>query len=411
MVSSGKIIFFIQTQIMMKFPTSQLLKFLLLLSTSIVSLFFISALSAQSIHLDVEGHSRIVGNLDISHPDDSTTIFIGRNAGIHTTFESRRKNTFVGFKAGHQNSTGRDNCFFGNESGRENTEGDENAFYGFHAGLSNTIGFSNAFFGTSAGGSNIDGYANSFFGNGAGCEHESGSFNSFFGDYAGEYHISGGQNSFFGESSGGNSISGTRNTYLGASADQVGDSLDRAIAIGYNAKVACSNCAVIGGTGVNAVKVGIGITHPKVALEVGEFGDGTRALANKWDLFSDQRWKRDLVRIDDPLTKLQTISGYYYYWKNGKDTTRQVGVIAQEIEKVLPEVVSTDTEGYKSVEYGKLSALLIEVIKEQQSRINTLEASHSHIVHLKDENKQLYDRLKQVEQKLDLLITAQNQTP
>lgn len=119
--------------------------------------------------------------------------------------------------------------------------------------------------------------------------------------------------------------------------------------------------------------VGIGTGGaPSDKFQVGTIGDGTIARANGWNLFSDRRWKKELFVIDDPIEKLNAISGYYYYWKEGKDDSRQVGVIAQEIEKVLPEVVSTDKEGYKSVEYGKLSALLIEVVKEQQSEINLL---------------------------------------
>ncbi|MBT8419239.1 MAG: tail fiber domain-containing protein [Gammaproteobacteria bacterium] len=57
-----------------------------------------------------------------------------------------------------------------------------------------------------------------------------------------------------------------------------------------------------------------------------------------------------------------------------KGTDRQVGVIAQELEKEFPELVSTDSEGYKSVAYGKLTAVLIEAIKAQQSRIEAQQA-------------------------------------
>ncbi|MBT8420744.1 MAG: tail fiber domain-containing protein [Gammaproteobacteria bacterium] len=56
-----------------------------------------------------------------------------------------------------------------------------------------------------------------------------------------------------------------------------------------------------------------------------------------------------------------------------KATDRQIGVIAQELEKEFPELVSTDNEGYKSVAYSKLTAVLIEAIKAQQSRISELE--------------------------------------
>ena len=116
--------------------------------------------------------------------------------------------------------------------------------------------------------------------------------------------------------------------------------------------------------------VGIGTTNPGYLLQVGENGDGTQARANAWNTFSDRRWKRDLELIHDPITKLHAMNGYYYFWHKGaKDKSRQVGVIAQEVESVLPEIVSTDAEGYKSVDYSKLSAFLIEVNKAQQAQI------------------------------------------
>jgi hypothetical protein len=118
---------------------------------------------------------------------------------------------------------------------------------------------------------------------------------------------------------------------------------------------------------------GIGTTTPGYKLQVGNSGDGSSARANSWNTFSDRRWKTKIELISNALEKLDQISGYTYKWKVGTDTTTQVGVIAQEIELVLPEAVKTDAEGYKSVDYGKLSALLIEAVKEQQITISLLE--------------------------------------
>ncbi|MEO1438711.1 MAG: tail fiber domain-containing protein, partial [Bacteroidota bacterium] len=90
---------------------------------------------------------------------------------------------------------------------------------------------------------------------------------------------------------------------------------------------------------------------------------------------SDKRLKRDFEELPNPLEILQAINGYYYFWTVDKiDQTRQVGVIAQEIETVLPEIVTTGSDGYKSVDYSKLVALLIEVNQAQEVKIATLEA-------------------------------------
>ena len=66
------------------------------------------------------------------------------------------------------------------------------------------------------------------------------------------------------------------------------------------------------------------------------------------------------------------MNGVYYDWIDNHNTG-SVGVIAQEIEKVLPEVVTTNDKGLKTVSYGNIVGVLIEAIKEQQIRIEELE--------------------------------------
>jgi hypothetical protein len=90
---------------------------------------------------------------------------------------------------------------------------------------------------------------------------------------------------------------------------------------------------------------------------------------------SDIRLKDNILPIKNALEKVKKIGGYTFDWNN-KQTTYEghdVGVIAQEIEAVLPEVVTTRDNGYKAVKYEKLTALLIESIKEQQVQIERLE--------------------------------------
>ena len=90
---------------------------------------------------------------------------------------------------------------------------------------------------------------------------------------------------------------------------------------------------------------------------------------------SDRRLKTNLVKIDSALNKVTQISGYHFEWKDmdaaphqGKD----VGVIAQEIETILPEIVTERDTGYKAVNYQKLTALLIEAVKELKQEIDDL---------------------------------------
>ena len=92
---------------------------------------------------------------------------------------------------------------------------------------------------------------------------------------------------------------------------------------------------------------------------------------------SDNRLKENIKPINDALDKVKKISGNTYDWKEGFEdihshTGEDVGVIAQEVEAVMPQLVTTREHGYKAVQYEKLTALLIEAIKEQQIKIDNL---------------------------------------
>ena len=90
---------------------------------------------------------------------------------------------------------------------------------------------------------------------------------------------------------------------------------------------------------------------------------------------SDARLKTDLNKIPNALDKVSKLNGYTFNWKqeSGKDqTVREAGVIAQEIETVLPEAVKTREDGYKGVDYEKLVPLLIEAIKDLRAEVELL---------------------------------------
>tara|TARA_B100001057_G_scaffold16170_1_gene15234 strand:- start:50 stop:1474 length:1425 start_codon:yes stop_codon:yes gene_type:complete len=97
--------------------------------------------------------------------------------------------------------------------------------------------------------------------------------------------------------------------------------------------------------------------------------------------YSDERLKKDIVTIDNSIDKIKAMRGVYY--KEIETDRLRTGVIAQEVEKVLPEVVmdveetnpeTGETTSTKSVDYGNMVGLLIEAIKEQQREIDELKA-------------------------------------
>ncbi|MDM8562053.1 tail fiber domain-containing protein [Candidatus Marithioploca araucensis] len=105
--------------------------------------------------------------------------------------------------------------------------------------------------------------------------------------------------------------------------------------------------------------VGIGTKNPQYKLHV--------AGKIKGELVSpsDQRHKQNIQTLDGSLAKLAQLRGVRFNWKEDTEE-KQIGLVAQEVEKVFPELVSTDSEGYKSIAYGKLTAVLIEAVKELQ---------------------------------------------
>ena len=91
---------------------------------------------------------------------------------------------------------------------------------------------------------------------------------------------------------------------------------------------------------------------------------------------SDERLKDNIVRISNPIDKVKQIKGVEFDWNGKQDVYKghDVGVIAQDIEKVLPELVITRDSGFKAVKYEKIIALLIEAVKDQQSQIDELKS-------------------------------------
>ena len=120
--------------------------------------------------------------------------------------------------------------------------------------------------------------------------------------------------------------------------------------------------------------VGIGTATPSEKLHV----VGNICYTGSISACSDSLYKRNIEVIEDPLEKIAQLRGVHFEWKRDEFSDMEfpegtdVGVIAQDVEKVLPSLVRTDPDGYKSVDYTKLVALLIEGMKAQQEEIDQL---------------------------------------
>jgi hypothetical protein len=127
--------------------------------------------------------------------------------------------------------------------------------------------------------------------------------------------------------------------------------------------------------GVSSLGLGIFLN----STEVGRFSNTSFSMFSR-DIIafasSDKNLKDNITPISNPIEKIQKIGGYEFDWNDKQDTYEghDIGVIAQEIEEVLPELVTTRDNGYKAVKYEKIVALLIEAIKDQQKQIDDLKS-------------------------------------
>ncbi|UOF01149.1 tail fiber domain-containing protein [Bdellovibrio reynosensis] len=128
------------------------------------------------------------------------------------------------------------------------------------------------------------------------------------------------------------------------------------------------------------------------------YSSGNATLAGTLTQSSDIRLKKDIQPILNALDAITKIQPVTYYWKDKeKDQKKQIGLIAQDVEKVFPEAVNTDNQGYKSVAYQNLVAPIIEAIKELQQQFKgeskevraQLQKQERDIASLKEENQML----------------------
>ena len=110
------------------------------------------------------------------------------------------------------------------------------------------------------------------------------------------------------------------------------------------------------------------------ALTLDMSGAGAATFNNDVTAFSDKRLKTDIKNIENSLDKVMKMQGVYYKRNDIENAKEQIGVLAQDIENILPQVVLTadDKMKTKSVDYGKLCAVLIEAVKELKQEVNEL---------------------------------------
>ncbi len=287
---------------------------------------------------------------------------IGRDALYNAM--STSENTAIGSYTLYSNTTGGANTVIGYEALYYNETGNNNTAIGFGALLDNTIGFSNTANGTHALQKNTEGYYNVGIGYSTNFYNQIGNRNTIIGYQAG-YGTSG--------------VSESGNVFLGYQAgyNETGSNLL------YIENSNSSSPLIWGDFAANRVVINGNSGSGNAGYEF--FVNGDAGGLTNWNSLSDIRLKENIKTIPDALDKVKSLRGINFEWKDKEKFGEglQMGFVAQEVEKVIPEVVDTKGE-YYTMQYAPVTALLVEAVKK-----------------LSKQNEELMNRIEKLEQRLD----------
>ena len=295
-------------------------------------------------------------------------------------------NTGVGASALRNNTTGNENTAVGADALRFNITGESNTATGFQALMKNTDGFDNTAVGTNALHDNTDGFGNTAIGNDAlsslngGEEPGEGNFNTAVGnqalehattaeinvavgDSAGFRVTTGSANTLVGDGAGENVSTGNGNTFVGSSAGFSVSTASNIICIG-SAGANVSNACFIGNIFGNGTPAGV----PVLISENGRLGT----------LISSKRFKEDIQPMDKASEDLFSLKPVSFRYKKNIDPagTPQLGLVAEDVEKVNPGLIVRDKEGKPyTVRYDAVNAMLLNEFLKEHATVQELKTT------------------------------------
>jgi len=352
----------------------------------------------------------------------------GLIGGSQPLYTETDNNNFFGIGAGASNTTGSLNSFFGVVSGTVNTTGSLNSFFGVAAGNHNTTGFSNSFFGEAAGLFNTTGSDNSFFGVSTGLSNTVENFNTFIGlgtdlnpgpspstspvtnatAIGYRAYVAQSNSLVLGSIAGVNGAESYVNVGIGTTtpARQLHLAGPNAVfRMDRTTDTASFIMVRTDPTGVNAWKtfvVGTNATGVNqgefiindIGAAVGGGGNRRMTISNEGSVTftgqvyaagftptSSRAFKTNIRTFENALDTVKRLRGVRFDWK--ESGTPAVGLIAEEVDEVVPEVVAHENGTAKGVNYANLVAVLVEAVKEQQKTINKQQAEIDSLTSLK----------------------------
>jgi hypothetical protein len=299
------------------------------------------------------------------------------------------QNTAVGTDALYANTVGYDNTAIGTIALTSNVSGRDNTAIGFASMYSSLTGIHNTAIGVQSLYRNTSGSENVAIGRDANFSNTTGRWNTGLGVDAIPGNETGNGNTGVGGESGytenplNQNVSGSNNTWVGYQSGPSSPAQHSGvIGLGYRAKTSKNNQAVIGSPQIVETllygHVGINAHNPNVALVVN--GEAVNT-SGAWGVYSDVRLKKDIEPYKDGLEvviRLKPVS-YKYNGLEGLDPNKtQVGLIAQDVEMIVPEMVTqregVDLEQVKMMSTQALPYILVNAIQQLNERVEQLEA-------------------------------------
>jgi hypothetical protein len=277
----------------------------------------------------------------------STNIAVGTSALASNTTASN--STAVGYQAGYT-STGQRNAFFGSEAGYSNTTGESNTYIGRQAGYLMTTGVNNTIIGR-------------YNGNQGTIDIRTASNNIILSDGDGNPRI--------------NYINSEKNwrvPYLGKTGTGRGSNTILALNAGataYDGSIQISDAT--------AYNSWYGLLNGATYVMTDANGVQLTSGATAWASVSDSRLKNVTGTYTNALTDIAQIEAVKFTWKSDEQASPQVGVIAQSVQGVVPEAISTVIENgqeYLSVRYTELIPLMIASIQQLKAEFDAYKLAH-----------------------------------
>jgi hypothetical protein len=302
------------------------------------------------------------------------SVFLGNTAGGGTNASG---SFFGGFQAGNGATNAQLSNFIGYEAGKSATDAESSNFIGWQAGINATNARFSNFIGTTAGHTATNAQRSNFIGPNAGYLATNAADANFFGFNAGRADLNAANAIFIGTNAGYSTADISLNNT--ASYDDVSTFANTSILVGHSTSTGgFSNSIAIGAyatnTASNQFMIG-STTRPIDTTRINGSASTQCTITTGTGIActSDERLKTDIADLPpstlDTLLNVRTVT---YHWLQNPASPEQIGFLAQDLEHYFPQLVATDSQGYKSVYYAQITPILVEAIREMNLKITDI---------------------------------------